>query len=220
MKRKIIFPSINDSTADGLVAIGGDLETDTLKTAYEQGIFPWPYSVEFPLAWFSPDPRGVIDLDELHTSKSFKKFLNKTNFKVTFNQSFNTVIRSCATMKRKNQAGTWITPDIITSYEKLHAEKMAYSVEVWDEIHLVGGLYGVVMGNFISGESMFSIQDNASKLALYSLITHLKSINIQWIDTQMVTSIVSQFGGKYIPRKHFLERLKNIDWTQSFDSIF
>lgn len=218
--RRIIFPPVETATKDGLVAVGGDLQVDTLITAYREGIFPWPISVEFPLAWFSPDPRGVIDVDELHLSKSFSKFLKRTGFKVSFNQAFGKVIRQCARVIRKNQPSTWITPEIIKGYENLFDQELAYSVEVWNEGELVAGLYGVCMGDFISGESMFTTERDASKLALYYLIQRLKEKNISWLDTQMVTSVVESFGGKYISRPEFLKRLAQKDWTRKRDEIF
>ncbi len=214
MKRKIVFPPIDDATEDGLVAVGGDLEVDTLVEAYRQGIFPWPISVEFPLAWFSPDPRGVIFLDELHLPRSFEKFLKKNPFKVTFNQKMKEVILECARVPRKNQPGTWITPDIIKGYEKLHQEGLAYSVEVWNEDTLAGGLYGVTMGEFCSGESMFMKEDNASKVALWTLLQHLKAKGLRFLDTQMVTPVVEQFGGKYIEREEFLDMLEELNWDK------
>lgn len=219
--RRIVFPPVHEATEDGLVAVGGDLEVDTLLTAYRNGIFPWPISVELPLAWFSPDPRGVLDFHELHLSRSFEKFLRKNTYRVSFNQDFKNVILSCARMRRKNQPTTWITPDILTGYEKLFKEDLAYSVEVWNEENkLVGGLYGVVMGQFVSGESMFMLEDGASKFGLYSLIEHLKTKGIKWLDTQMVTPVVEQFGGKYIDREDFLERLTTLDWTLPKGNIF
>ncbi len=214
MKRKIVFPPIEDADEDGLVAVGGDLEVDTLVTAYRQGIFPWPISVELPLAWFSPDPRGVIFIDETHVPKSFEKFLKKNPFRVTFNQRMKDVILECARAQRKNQPGTWITPDIIKGYEKLHRENLAYSVEVWREDELAGGLYGVTMGEFCSGESMFMKEDNASKFALWTLLMHLKSKGIRFLDTQMVTNVVEQFGGKYIARTEFLDMLEELNWDR------
>lgn len=220
MKRVVIFPDVEDAIEDGLVAVGGDLEIDTLEAAYKKGIFPWPVSVEFPLAWFSPDPRGILDFEELHIPRSFEKFLKKTNYTVTFNKSFNEVIRKCATINRKNQPSTWITPEIIAGYNNLFKEDMAYSVEVWNQDNLIGGLYGVVMGNFVSGESMFSIEPNASKLALHSLIKHLEKKGLTWLDTQMVTSVVENFGGKYISRHEFISRLSKVDWTKEKSKIF
>ncbi len=220
MKRKIVFPPIEEADEDGLVAVGGDLEVDTLITAYRQGIFPWPISVELPLAWFSPDPRGVIFIQEIHIPKSFEKFLKKNPFTVTFNQRMKEVILECARVQRKNQPGTWITPDIIKGYEKLFQANLAYSVEVWKEEELVGGLYGVSMGEFCSGESMFMKEDNASKFALWSLLMLLKSKGIRFLDTQMVTSAVEQFGGKYIGRSEFLDMLEELNWDKSKKEIF
>jgi leucyl/phenylalanyl-tRNA---protein transferase len=212
--RKIVFPSVDSATEDGLVAIGGDLAEDTLETAYRQGIFPWPVSVELPLAWFSPDPRGVLDFSELHVAKSFEKFIKKNQYRVSFNQAFRQVIFECARMPRKNQPETWITPAIIEGYCKFHDKGRAYSVEVWNTAdELVAGMYGVVLGNFVSGESMFMKEDNTSKLALISLIMYLKDKGITWLDTQMVTPVVAQFGGKYVPRTEFLGRLMSVDWT-------
>lgn len=213
--RKVIFPDPESATEDGLVATGGDLEIDTLISAYQKGIFPWPISLDFPLAWFSPNPRGILDFSELHVAKSFTKFLKHSPFEVTFNQAFSDVIKACARTPRKNQPSTWITPDIITGYEKLFQAELAYSVEVWREKKLVGGLYGVIIGDFVSGESMFMVEDNASKQGLYTLIKHLQSRGITWLDTQMVTPVVEQFGGKYIPRKDFLNRLEFINWHRS-----
>ena len=218
--RRIVFPPIETATEDGLVAIGGDLEVDTLITAYQQGIFPWPISLEHPLAWFSPNPRGILELSELHLSKSFSKFLKKNPYQVTFNQSFSEVINQCAQTYRKDQHSTWITPYIIEGYEKLFKQELAYSVEVWEGTELVAGLYGVCMGDFVSGESMFTKEDNASKYALYSLILRLKDKGIQWLDTQMVTPVVEGFGGKYISRPEFLQMLSKKDWTRKRSEIF
>lgn len=218
--RRVVFPPVEEATEDGLVAIGGDLEVDTLVTAYQQGIFPWPVSIDLPLAWFSPNPRGILEFDELHVSKSFAKFLKRNTFQVTFNQAFDEVIRQCARAHRKNQPSTWITPDIIHGYEKLFKRELAYSVEVWNDKELVAGLYGVCMGDFVSGESMFTKEDSASKFALYSLILHLKDKGITWLDTQMVTSVVEGFGGKYISRPEFLQRIQKKDWTRKKTDIF
>ena len=218
--RKIVFPPVDSATEDGLVAIGGDLEVDTLIEAYKHGIFPWPISLDFPLAWFSPDPRGIILFENLHVSKSFEKFYKKTNLQVSFNQAFKEVVRNCAVMLRKDQPSTWITPDIISGYQKLFEAGLAYSVEVWNEKKLVGGLYGVAMGEFVSGESMFMLEDNASKMALYGLTQQLKKKGIKWLDTQMVTPVVEQFGGQYIERDEFLEMLEKTDWNKSRSEIF
>lgn len=220
MKRKVVFPPVEEATEDGLVAIGGDLELDTLIAAYTRGIFPWPISLDFPLAWFSPDPRGILDFHELHVSKSFEKFLKKNTYTVKFNTSFKEVIKGCAIAPRKGQSSTWITPEIIQGYVNLFEHEKAYCVEVWDEKKLVAGLYGVVMGDFCSGESMFTKSPNASKLALYSLVKHLEGKGVKWLDTQMVTPVVEQFGGKYIPRGSFLHRLESVNWETLRTEIF
>ena len=218
--RKIVFPSVESADEDGLLAIGGDLEVDTLITAYQHGIFPWPVSLDLPLAWFSPNPRGILFAEKIHISKSFSKFLKKNTFKVTFNQAFSEVIKLCAISSRKNQSSTWITSDIINGYEKLFKAELAYSVEVWNDDNLVAGLYGVCMGNFVSGESMFTKEDDASKLALYSLMVRLKEKKVTWLDTQMVTSVVEGFGGMYISRPEFLQMISKKDWTRKRSEIF
>jgi leucyl/phenylalanyl-tRNA--protein transferase len=225
MRRKIVFPPVDTATEEGLVAVGGDLEVDTLLEAYHQGIFPWPvstypFNADYPHTWFSPNPRGILDFSHIHVSRSFIKFLKHSPYTVTFNQAFSDVISNCAKMPRKDQPGTWITPDIINAYKKLFEADRAYSVEVWDNKRLVGGLYGVVMGNFLSGESMFMIEDNASKQGFYALLMHLQNLGITWLDTQMVTEVVRQFGGEYIPRPVFLDRLKQVDWTKKKSEIF
>lgn len=225
MKRKIVFPPVDTASEDGLVAVGGDLEVDTLLEAYQQGIFPWPLStypanVNLPHTWFSPDPRGVLLFKHLHVSRSFIKFLKKTPFHVTFNQAFSEVINQCAQMIRKDQPGTWITPDIINAYQQLFNEGYAYSVEVWREKTLVGGMYGVIIGEFISGESMFMKEDNASKQGLYALLVHLEEKGIHWLDTQMVTPVVKQFGGGYLPRPAFMKLLKQTNRKRKRSEIF
>jgi leucyl/phenylalanyl-tRNA--protein transferase len=224
MKRKIVFPPVETASEDGLVAVGGDLEIDTILEAYHQGIFPWPIAtypmnMDLPHTWFSPDPRGILDISEMHVSKSFEKFLKKSPYRVTFNQDFGGVIQLCAKTPRKGQPGTWITPDIISAYTNLFNEGHAYSVEVWLDQKLVAGLYGVIIGSFISGESMFTLEDNASKQGFYTLLKHLQSKGIHWIDTQMVTEVVKQFGGKYIARPVFISRLKLVDWTRQRSEI-
>jgi leucyl/phenylalanyl-tRNA---protein transferase len=225
MRRKIVFPAVETASEDGLVAVGGDLEIDTLLEAYKRGIFPWPLStyplnVNLPHTWFSPNPRGVIEIKNIHVSKSFIKFLKKTPFTVTFNKAFSEVINNCARAPRKDQPGTWITPDIIKAYENFFDAGFAYSVEVWREEELVGGLYGVTIGDFISGESMFTKEDNAGKQGFYALLMHLQAKNIGWVDTQMVTEVVKQFGGKYIPRPVFIDRINQIDWTRKRSDFF
>lgn len=201
------FPSINQSDEHGLVAVGGDLETESLLLAYSQGIFPWPISPEYPLAWFSPDPRGILAFDKLHLGKSFRKFLRKNPYEVKFNTNFEEVIRHCARVKRPDQGSTWITPEMISAYIEMHQLGFAYSIETYLEDRLVGGVYGVCINRFYSGESMFHLEDNASKVALVSLLYLLKQRDIGWIDTQMVTPVVESLGGVEIARETFVKML-------------
>jgi leucyl/phenylalanyl-tRNA--protein transferase len=202
------FPDVSTADENGLLALGGDLSIPSLIMAYEQGIFPWPISNQYPLAWFSPDPRGILEFKNLHLSRSLKKLLKHTSWHVSFNQDFRSVISNCAKVSRPNQGATWITPELLNAYCDLHKEGMAYSVEVWDEQELIGGLYGVRIRNFVSGESMFHLKDNASKVALYALMKKLELENIHWIDTQMCTSVVTSFGAEEIPRDIYLKKLK------------
>ena len=203
----IAFPPVDESDEHGLVAVGGDLEIDSLLLAYSQGIFPWPISDEYPLAWFSPDPRGILAFDKLHLGKSFKKFLKNNPYEVKFNTNFEAVIMNCARVKRPDQGSTWINQEIIDAYIKMHQQGFAYSIETYLEDRLVGGVYGVCINRFYSGESMFHLEDNASKVALVSLLYLLKQRDIGWIDTQMVTPVVESLGGIEIPRETFLKML-------------
>lgn len=203
----IAFPPVEQSDESGLLAVGGDLETDSLLLAYSLGIFPWPISQEYPLAWFSPDPRGILAFDKMHLGKSFRKFLRKNPYDVKFNTNFEAVIMNCARVKRSNQASTWITQEIIDAYIRLYREGYAYSIETYKEDRLVGGVYGVCINRFYSGESMFHLEENASKVALVSLLYMLNQRGIGWIDTQMITPVVQSLGGFEVPRETFLKML-------------
>ncbi len=203
----IEFPPVENSDEHGLVALGGDLELESLLLAYSKGIFPWPINEEYPLAWFSPDPRGILAYDKLRLSKSFRKFLRKNPYEVKFNCNFEAVILNCAKAKRSDQNSTWITQEIVDAYIELHKQGYAYSIETYLEDRLVGGVYGVCINRFYSGESMFHLEDNASKVALVSLMYMLKQRDILWIDTQMITPVVESMGGVEIPRETFLKIL-------------
>lgn len=207
----VVFPPVETASPEGLLAVGGNLDLETLLTAYKSGIFPWPISEDSPLTWFSPDPRGILFLKDLHISRSFVRFMKKNPYQISFNQNFDKVIQNCSEVKRKHEKGTWISPEIIDGYNMLFQAGYAYSVEVYREKKLVGGLYGVCIGELISGESMFHIEDNASKVAFFSLMEILKKHNIQWIDTQMVTPIISSFGGIQISRNEFIRKIKKIN---------
>jgi len=201
------FPPIDSADENGLIGIGGDLEPESLLLAYTNGIFPWPISKEYPLAWFSPDPRGILFYKNLHIAKSMRRFINKHKYQVKYNTNFEAVIRQCSGVQRTHEKSTWITEDIISAYIDFHKLGYAYSVEVYDQDRLVGGLYGVKINQYACGESMFHLEDNTSKLALIDLMQRLERFNIHWLDTQMITPVVEQLGGIYIPRNDFLKLL-------------
>lgn len=207
----IKFPPIESASAEGLLALGGKIDVDTLTLAYSLGIFPWPISLDAPMTWFSPDPRGILEHNDLHISRSLKKFLNKTNFKVEYNKRFDQVIKACAEVKRKHEDSTWISQEIIDGYTSLFKNGNAYSVEVLEEDKLVGGLYGVCFGELVSGESMFHTKTNASKFALVNLIELLHTKNIKWIDTQMVSPLIESMGGKEVSRLEFKHKLQTLN---------
>jgi len=205
------FPAIETALTDpnGLLAVGGDLNTQRIITAYRLGIFPW-FSDEDPILWWSPSPRCVLKPTELHISKSFAKFSKKTTFSVSFDSAFNQVIDHCAQL-RNEQEGSWITDEMQQAYQQLFAQGVAHSVEVWDEELLVGGLYGLAIGNIFFGESMFSKRSNASKLAFSHLVKHLHQAGFQLIDCQVHSQHLASLGAIEISREDFKEFLKNID---------
>jgi leucyl/phenylalanyl-tRNA--protein transferase len=215
-----IFPHVEEANEDGLLAVGGDLDITTLTEAYLNGIFPWPVSEEFPLTWFAPNPRGILEFRDYKKPKSFQKFLNKTQYYTKFNQDFSEIINACANVKRKHESGTWINQDIIQGYINLFEHGLAYCVGTYENDKLIGGLYGVCLGEIISGESMFYYQDNASKFALNALVERLEGLGLKWIDTQMVTPLLSSFGGKEVSRKVFMKKLEQLSPNCSRQEIF
>jgi len=198
---------IDPATAiDGIVAVGGPLTTTNLLRAYCRGIFPWPIN-ETVLPWCCPEERGVLDFDDLHIPRRLARTRNKTTFHFTIDRAFRQVITHCATVQRKHESGTWITRQMIRAYCELHRQGHAHSVEVWEDAELVGGMYGVDACGSFSGESMFSLRSDASKLALLFLIDHLKERGLNWIDIQMVTPHLEALGAKEVPRADFLAKL-------------
>ncbi|RYZ67490.1 MAG: leucyl/phenylalanyl-tRNA--protein transferase [Proteobacteria bacterium] len=206
MRGSIVFPDPRSADEDGLLCVGGDLKVDTLVSAYSQGIFPWPQE-GLPLLWFSPPRRGVLDFSEVHWPKRFLRELKDPDYKITFNQAFAQVIQECAKTPRSHESGTWILPPIVGAYERFHKAGYAHSVECWREGRLVGGLYGVFVEGVFSGESMFHKESSTSKRCLHALVQKLSSQGLGWMDIQMVTPILETFGGKYISREEYLERL-------------
>lgn len=206
LSNKLEFPSVDDVDKQGIVAIGGDLSTERLKLAYQKGIFPW-FNSDEPIFWWSPDPRFVLYPNDLKISKSMRKVLRNNEFTITYNQNFEKVITSCQKIARKDQDDTWITHDMLKAYIKLHKEGWAKSVEVWQHGELVGGLYGIDLGNIFCGESMFSKVSNASKAGFITFVQE-KMKQYELIDCQIYTEHLASLGAKEIPRKTFLHYLQ------------
>lgn len=207
LNQQLIFPPADMAHTDpnGLLAFGGDLNAKRLLLAYSSGIFPW-FSHDEPIMWWSPDPRGILPLDNFKCSKSLKKFARNCDYHITINTAFNQVIDICATIPR-NDSGTWITDDMLNAYKHLHHLGHAHSVEVWSEDVLVGGLYGIIVGKVFCGESMFHKATNASKLAMLSLVELLKSQAAEFIDCQMQNPHLASLGCIEVPRTQFLSML-------------
>lgn len=211
------FPHPNEALNEpnGLLAFGGDLSASRLLCAYQNGIFPW-FSEGEPILWWSPDPRGVLFTDQYKPSKSLKKYLRKSNLRVTTDYVFDAVIEECANAPRKDN-GTWITSDMVNAYKALHRQGDAHSVEVWRDDSLVGGLYGVFVNNIFCGESMFSKESNASKVAFHLLVQWLKNRGVKMIDCQLQNPHLQSLGCITIPRSEFLTIIKaNQDKNPSF----
>lgn len=206
------FPDIEYSNPDGILAIGGNLSPGVLLSAYKQGIFPW-YSEFEPILWWSPDPRFVLFPENLHVSKSARKKLNKTTsdslYKYTMDTAFKEVITECKSAYRKGQKGTWITDEMLEAYCLLHKLGYAHSIELWKDSLLIGGLYGVSLGNCFFGESMFSKESNASKIVFIRFIQFIKHKGFNLIDCQVYTPYLESLGALEIPRPGFIKLLKN-----------
>ncbi len=197
------FPDPAGADAQGLVAMGGDLSVERLLAAYRSGIFPWTVN---PATWWSPDPRGIFELDHFHVSRSLARALRRGPFAVTRDRAFAAVMQNCAAPGPKRQ-GAWITPEFIAAYARLHELGHAHSVECWRGDELVGGIYGVASGGLFAGESMFHRATNASKVALFYLVQHLRAHGFQLFDIQMVTAATRPLGAIEISRPEYLRRL-------------
>lgn len=197
----------NPAHADenGLVAIGGDLGPATLVRAYQSGVFPW-FNEGEPFLWWSPDPRAIFDLDTFHVSRRLLRTMRSGRWRVTFDLAFRPVMTLCA--ERPDRL-TWITTDMIDAYERLHHLGIAHSVEAWHGDELGGGLYGVALGGFFSGESMFTRVTDGSKIALTVLVQHLRERGYTLFDTQMVTPHTARLGAQEIRRDDYLRRLRH-----------
>lgn len=206
-QNQYIFPHPHLADKDGFLAIGGDLSSQRLLSAYQAGIFPW-YNDDTPILWFSTSPRLVLYPDKLKISKSMRQLLNRKAFRITMDTSFQKVIESCAIHKRVNQSGTWITEELKQSFLTLHEMGFAHSVEVWEDEELVGGLYGLSIGKVFYGESMFAKKSNASKYGFISLVSLLKEKSFTLIDCQQDTPHLRSFGAELISKEAFLHAMK------------
>lgn len=223
---QFIFPDPveTDPEGQGLICIGADLDPSTLFDAYSQGLFPW-FSEGDPICWWCPEPRCIIRPEDYHPSKSLIRNMKKLDYKITINQAFERVIRSCS-LPRSYANETWISEDIIHSYSELFYEGYAYSIEVWDQEDLVGGLYGVNIGKGCFGESMFSTQTDVSKMAFYTLMLIGRENQLPWIDCQLVNDHLLSLGASTISRQEYLKSLKNvikltkIDWKKYQEGVF
>ena len=207
LSNELYFPPVTEADEEGILAIGGDLSTQRLLLAYRNGIFPW-YSDDEPIIWWCPNPRFVLFPDEIKISKSMRAVIKKQTYSFTINNCFNNVIKNCKTINREGQSGTWISEEVIDAYTNLHNLGYALSAETWKNNKLVGGLYGVKMGNIFFGESMFSLSPNASKFAFIQLVKHLKNEGVKLIDCQVYTTHLESLGAKMIDRNDFMRLLE------------
>lgn len=207
-KNSYIFPDPNYANDKGIVAYGGDLNPNRIMTAYLNGIFPW-YNESDPILWWSPNPRCILQLDELKISKSLKKTINKNIFEIKFDTNFRNIMIECKKIREGiDKKGTWISNEIIDAYTKLHEIGFAHSFEAYYEGELVGGGYGVNIGNIFCGESMFAKKTDASKVAFFHLVQRLKKNDFKMIDCQIPSNHLQSLGAKTITRKEFLNLVK------------
>jgi len=204
--KEMVFPHPNLAEPGGLLAIGGDLSPQRLLLAYRNGIFPW-FGDEGYYYWYAPDPRFVLFPKELKVHKSMRNILNRDVFTFSFDSSFEQVMRACAEAPREGQDGSWISDDFIEAYTQLHHMGVAHSVEVWQEGELVGGLYGIALGNVFYGESMFARVSNASKAGFITMVQALEKQGYQLIDCQQETAHLASLGARGISRELFMEYL-------------
>jgi leucyl/phenylalanyl-tRNA--protein transferase len=204
LSQELVFPNPNLAEEDGLLAIEGDLSTERLLLAYKNGIFPW-FGDDSPILWYSPKMRFVLFPNEVKISKSMQQLMKSRKYKITINTAFEKVINACADVKRADQESTWITTEMKQAYIKLHQLGYVHSVETWENDQLIGGLYGVMINQVFCGESMFSYQSNASKMALIWLC---QNIELKLIDCQIHSNHLATLGARMIDRESFMSFLK------------
>lgn len=217
-------PIESDPQGQGLICIGADLEPSTLYEAYTHGLFPW-FNEGDPICWWCPEPRCVIYPDQYKPSKTLLRNMKKMDYRITINQAFERVMRSCA-LPRNYTSETWISEDIVQGYVELFREGYGYSVEVWDDQELIGGLYGVSIGRGCFGESMFSVRTDASKMAFYALMLLGQENQLAWIDCQLVNDHLHSLGACTLSRQEYLKSLQDviirppIDWKNYQERVF
>ena len=203
------FPPVEEADEDGILAVGGDLSPERLEQAYRRGIFPW-YSEGLPILWHCPDPRFVLEPQALHVPRSLRKAMKRGDLEVRLDTDFEGVIDGCARTRRPGQRGTWITRDMRKAYVRLHGLGLAHSAETWVGGQLMGGLYGVAVGQVFFGESMFARTDNASKVAFVTLVEWMQTWGVALIDCQQETAHLRRFGAGPWARKRFVERVQSL----------
>ncbi|MFC2111456.1 leucyl/phenylalanyl-tRNA--protein transferase [Bacteroidota bacterium] len=208
LTKELIFPNPNEAIDEGLLAVGGDLSEERVLLAYSHGIFPW-YSNDDPIMWWSPNPRLVLFPDKLKISKSLKQKIKKGVFDIKFDTNFEEVIEHCSKVPRGEQDGTWITEEMKQAYINLYKKGFAHSVETYFDGKLVGGLYGLSLGNMFFGESMFHLITDASKIAFYYLVEKISEWDFDLIDCQVKTEHLISLGGEEISREQYLELLSD-----------
>jgi len=209
LSKELFFPSLAWVSDEGILAIGGDLSPERILLAYQNGIFPW-FDKDEPILWWCPPKRMVVNPHDYKPPKSAKQLFNKHNFTITQNQSFEDVMRQCQKIKRQGQNDSWITDEMIESYLVLHKQGHAKSFEVWQNNQLVGGLYGIDLGQVFCGDSMFSLVSGASKVAFISLVDYLKNNNYRLLDCQIYNTHLALMGAFEIDRDFFLNILRKI----------
>jgi leucyl/phenylalanyl-tRNA--protein transferase len=203
---RLVFPPVH-LAEDGLLALGGDLRPERLLLGYTKGIFPW-YAENLPILWHSPDPRMVMTTRDLIVQRSLRKSIRRRPYELKMDTAFTAVLEGCASVPRPGQTGTWLIPEMVDAYTKLHQLGFAHSIEAWDDDKLVGGLYGVSLGAAFFGESMFARADDASKIAYAACVRQLDAWHIGLIDCQVHTDHLERFGAYEVPRLDYLEMLK------------
>ncbi len=221
---RLVFPPVH-LAEDGLLALGGDLRPERLLLAYTKGIFPW-YAENLPILWHSPDPRMIMTTRDLVVQRSLRKAIKRRPYELKLDTAFGEVLRGCAEVPRPGQSGTWLIPEMVDAYTRLHELGFAHSIEAWHRDELVGGLYGVSLGAAFFGESMFARAPDASKIAYVACVRQLDAWNVGLIDCQVHTEHLERFGAYEIPRLEYLELLKRAldeptrrgKWTLELDA--